>query len=174
MAEPKMKNAKLVPDGYWLVWSNEHNAYWRPNKCGYTQDVAQAGRYPVAEADSICQDAEPGRVHLSRDGSIPPEVMVPAPELTDWLLSDRTAKSIVDMADTATESSNPAQKHYRSLVFLAMRVAASYASYPDWLFDGCRVFQYVKESRQPGRTSEENVSDVLDAIKRLIDEEESK
>lgn len=38
----------------WLVWSNEHNAWWNPNGCGYTPSAAKAGRYSQAVADRIC------------------------------------------------------------------------------------------------------------------------
>lgn len=60
----------------YLVWSNEHDAWWRPNRSGYTHDVWQAGRYPEAEAVEICRKAAYGW----RGGSPPPEVMAPAPE----------------------------------------------------------------------------------------------
>lgn len=40
-------------DGPYLVWSNQHRAWWRPNSAGYTDDVKRAGRYSRAEAMSI-------------------------------------------------------------------------------------------------------------------------
>jgi hypothetical protein len=36
-----------------LIWSIEHNAWWRPERCGYTLRAAEAGRYPVSEANLI-------------------------------------------------------------------------------------------------------------------------
>ena len=47
----------------YLVWSNEHRMWWRPNSCGYTTDIAQAGRYTRAEAikHSSGRDQEPGK-----------------------------------------------------------------------------------------------------------------
>ena len=56
----------------WLVYSNEHSAYWRPDEKGYTTDVAQAGRYTKEHADEICQAAIPGRIGRGK----PPEVAI--------------------------------------------------------------------------------------------------
>lgn len=41
----------------WLVWSNEHRAWWREHGCGYTHDVKQAGRYDFDEAAQIIVEA---------------------------------------------------------------------------------------------------------------------
>lgn len=38
----------------YLIWSNEHGAWWRPHRCGYTKWLADAGRYTRAQAISIC------------------------------------------------------------------------------------------------------------------------
>jgi hypothetical protein len=38
----------------WLIWSNEHRAWWEPDRCGYTENVAEAGRYTLIEARAIC------------------------------------------------------------------------------------------------------------------------
>lgn len=49
------------------IWSFEHNAWWAPESCGYTQDVASAGLYERAKAVQICRDANiacaPGHPH---------------------------------------------------------------------------------------------------------------
>lgn len=60
----------------YLIWSNEHGAWWRPNSCGYTGDMWEAGRYTKEKATDVCQKAANGW----RDGTLPPEVTVPAPE----------------------------------------------------------------------------------------------
>lgn len=41
----------------YLVWSNEHNAWWRPSSSGYTNHIANAGRYGRDEAMKICKGA---------------------------------------------------------------------------------------------------------------------
>lgn len=38
----------------WLVWSNEHDAWWRPKAEGYTTQVEHAGRFTKAEAEDHC------------------------------------------------------------------------------------------------------------------------
>jgi len=40
-----------------LIWSIEHNAWWAPDRCGYTSDVRAAGRYARSEAVAIVLDA---------------------------------------------------------------------------------------------------------------------
>lgn len=34
----------------YLVWSNEHQRWWRPNSMGYTPYLKEAGRYTEQEA----------------------------------------------------------------------------------------------------------------------------
>ena len=41
----------------YCIWSFEHEAWWAPNRCGYTRDLAAAGRYDAAEAGHILADA---------------------------------------------------------------------------------------------------------------------
>lgn len=40
-----------------LVWSEEHGAWWRPGHMGYTQSIREAGRYSLQEAADICAKA---------------------------------------------------------------------------------------------------------------------
>jgi hypothetical protein len=58
----------------YLVWSNEHRAWWGPNFSGYTQDVWAAGRYDEAGALNACRRRD------WPEGAPPPEVMVLPPE----------------------------------------------------------------------------------------------
>jgi hypothetical protein len=46
----------------YLIWSNEHNAWWRPNRKSYTVDIEKAGRYSIDEAITICNEANYGSV----------------------------------------------------------------------------------------------------------------
>lgn len=41
----------------WLIWSNEHKAWWLPPNHGYTQKASEAGRYCFEDAVTICTDA---------------------------------------------------------------------------------------------------------------------
>jgi hypothetical protein len=52
----------------WLVWSNEHRAWWRPKRCGYTEHLAGAGLYTEKEADDCCESRSP-----NKKGELPPE-----------------------------------------------------------------------------------------------------
>lgn len=40
-------------EGKYLVWSNEHRAWWGPDHRGYTRAIERAGRYDRGEAFSI-------------------------------------------------------------------------------------------------------------------------
>lgn len=44
----------------WLIWSNEHKAWWAPDSVGYTKSRKAAGRYTRGEALNICSDANCG------------------------------------------------------------------------------------------------------------------
>lgn len=58
----------------YLVWSNEHRAWWRPNSAGYTTHVSAAGRYSRDEAIGIAKGARDG--WSWRDSHIPDEIAV--------------------------------------------------------------------------------------------------
>lgn len=65
----------------WLIWSNEHSAWWAPNGRGYTNRTAEAGRYPFMEALGICKTYRPEYSWSTNEASRQPmEVMVPSPE----------------------------------------------------------------------------------------------
>lgn len=71
----------------YLVWSNQHAMWWRPNQSGYTQVIEEAGRYPFAEAKEIVRKATvDGRLKHTRTNPVThrqyisfDEVMVLAP-----------------------------------------------------------------------------------------------
>ena len=37
----------------YLIWSNQHSMWWRPDSKGYTPELAEAGRYSRGEAIEI-------------------------------------------------------------------------------------------------------------------------
>lgn len=39
----------------YLIWSNEHRAWWRPSSQGYTMQIEKAGRYTRDEALKCCR-----------------------------------------------------------------------------------------------------------------------
>lgn len=74
LANTPKQSAGLVEETY-LVWSNEHRAWWRPNGRGYTIKLEAAGRYTREEAIDIAggrlgwiKDREPDEIPvLERD-----------------------------------------------------------------------------------------------------------
>lgn len=67
----------------WLIWSNEHAAWWNPERLGYTQRIEKAGRYSLEEAETCAEMRSPA--------AIPPEVVVPSPELRAALAAHEEA-----------------------------------------------------------------------------------
>ena len=52
---PTLARVQDFPD--YLVWSNEHRAWWGPFHAGYVKRVSDAGRYTRQQALDICQRA---------------------------------------------------------------------------------------------------------------------
>lgn len=75
------KAAALTEETY-LVWSNQHRAWWRPDSSGYTRNVSHAGRYTQAEALSI---SFKGRDGWKYDHGIPDEIAVPLSSIPEAL-----------------------------------------------------------------------------------------
>lgn len=44
-------------DRDYLIWSEEHHAWWRPAERGYTSQMKEAGRYSKQRADVIVHNA---------------------------------------------------------------------------------------------------------------------
>lgn len=61
----------VEPEPY-LIWSNQHRSWWRPNSQGYTKHVDRAGRYSRKEALQICRHGRDGWIA----GRAPDEVPV--------------------------------------------------------------------------------------------------
>lgn len=50
-----------------LIWSMEHDAWWRPGHMGYTRNVAEAGHYSDQESRDILKRANyPRRCNEAR------------------------------------------------------------------------------------------------------------
>lgn len=72
---------------YFLIWSNEHRAWWGPAHRGYTSLADRAGRYTREEAVKICNGANYGW-----DGdSNPNELPIPESVAMELLQKDRAA-----------------------------------------------------------------------------------
>lgn len=85
----------IKTDKVWLIWSNEHEAFWCADRNGYSYAIQRAGRYTFDEAFKIVKDANyPSDEHgypenadkRSKIGAqVIDEVMCPSPELIEWL-----------------------------------------------------------------------------------------
>lgn len=58
-------------DETYLIWSNEHRAWWRSGMCGYTTGLRDAGRYSRQQAMRICRAALPSACALGTISEIP-------------------------------------------------------------------------------------------------------
>jgi len=47
----------MNPTSDWVVWSEEHAAWWARGKLGYTDSLTEAGRYTQEEALAIVRKA---------------------------------------------------------------------------------------------------------------------
>jgi hypothetical protein len=96
-------SARGMPDSVrmrmFLIWSNQHQMWWRPLRRGYTAVIEEAGRYTRDAAEKIVADATLGG-QLAHQRTNPvsgaeytsfDEVLVLAPECTD-LAADETAE----------------------------------------------------------------------------------
>ncbi len=63
-----------------LIWSHQHEAWWRPNGRGYTTNPLEAGRYTRAAADAELR-WDSHREWL--DDGRPHEVVINAPSLAE-------------------------------------------------------------------------------------------
>lgn len=55
----------------YLVWSNEHKAWWGPNHAGYNTCIEWAGRYSREDALGICIGARGGRRFNDNPSEVP-------------------------------------------------------------------------------------------------------
>lgn len=69
-----------LEDPTWLVWSNEHSAWWGPRCRGYYTEIESAGRYTLEEAMKHCESRSPA--------DNPPELIQPSPE---WIAARKAA-----------------------------------------------------------------------------------
>ncbi len=62
-----------------VIRSNEHRAWWKPNERGYTSSLELAGCYSRSRAMEICYTAGPTSLRLPRsrdNGFVPAEIMM--------------------------------------------------------------------------------------------------
>lgn len=64
----------------WLIWSNEHKAWWKKGNHGYTSFLSEAARFTFTEACQVLNEANKYRWFCSNE---PHETMVPISSLPD-------------------------------------------------------------------------------------------
>jgi hypothetical protein len=62
---------EAVEHGRYLVWSNEHKAWWRADSAGYASSILEAGIYSRADAIDISHGARDGWIAGRRPDEIP-------------------------------------------------------------------------------------------------------
>ncbi|HLY89069.1 MAG TPA: hypothetical protein VKQ27_08800 [Acetobacteraceae bacterium] len=56
------RNPDRVPAGRMVrIWSAEWSAFWRPNGCGYTTQLAEAGRFLIQDAFAKTRGCDPDK-----------------------------------------------------------------------------------------------------------------
>lgn len=104
------------PGPLYVIWSDEHRAWLKPNRWGYTRQLHEAGRYGPTEAAWICTEANEYWIR-HREPGLPPEVVVTAPEhehvgpLPYQTIVDLTWQRVMDATIAAIEArdaENPA------------------------------------------------------------------
>jgi hypothetical protein len=60
----------------YLIWSNKHERWWGPNRSGYVNRVADAGRYNHIEVIDICTDSMAGTMQsISKFPNLPVKLL---------------------------------------------------------------------------------------------------
>lgn len=65
-----MSQEQTISDDY-VIWSNEHSAWWGPKHCGYYTHLSSAGRYTRDEALKVCVHARGGREFNKNPSEVP-------------------------------------------------------------------------------------------------------
>jgi hypothetical protein len=52
-----------MSDRVYVIWSFEHDAWWKPHRLGYTLEIEEAGHYSADEANEIVDNANRFQPH---------------------------------------------------------------------------------------------------------------
>jgi hypothetical protein len=70
------KRAKSMNEELYIIWSEEHGAWWVAGGWGYTRSMFLAGKWTKAETEEILHKAN----HYLPEGACLNEIAFPAPE----------------------------------------------------------------------------------------------
>ena len=76
----------------YLVWSNEHQGWWKPGGHGYSRGLRGAGHFTRANALRICRDAIPQAGHIGIIAEIP----IKFADVTEFLAGAMIPTSIME------------------------------------------------------------------------------
>jgi hypothetical protein len=92
-----------MTDDHYVIWSNEHNGWWKPHSRGYATGLNGAGFFTREEALMICHAAMPTATHLGRISEIP----VRLKDLTDMMGSQRSDAIMIGAYPWSNDSTDP-------------------------------------------------------------------
>ena len=75
-------------DQMFVIWNWEHQAWWAPDQQGYTEQLAQAGRYTFDEAAEIIIGHIPAGEEVAMVEAEALQTGIPIKDFVDWM--DRT------------------------------------------------------------------------------------
>lgn len=70
---------------FWLIWSYEHDAFWKDKQNGYTTDRKEAGRYSFSEACRIVFEANKFHQNEAYEGMIRDESLCCRAPMIDFV-----------------------------------------------------------------------------------------
>lgn len=158
-------------DRPYLIWSNEHKSWWRPNSRGYTRRIEDAGRYSVDEAEAICRNG--GTARAGSRGGPPYEVAVLSrhairPQGRRVAMSDEDAEISALKAEVA-RLTPPDGSVTVPLAFPNLRTGAALVAVPSDMFNSSPTEAQKREDALIARaeTAEASVKE-LEAGLRLV------
>jgi len=92
----------------YVVWSNEHMAWWGPNRAGYYTHLSAAGRYSREDALRICKGARGGR----RFNANPSEVPIALADAEEFWTEDGLAERRRDEHEAIVREIEQAEAEY--------------------------------------------------------------
>ena len=138
-----MTEAAPGMDAIWLIYSREHNAWWRATAAGYTTEIEQAGRYTRLEARGHCQARDP-----QRDGS-QSEVAVLAPEAADTI--ERLRQQVEELEQNADDDHEEYVRLQQSRCDLESEVKALKAALREAARNDCSQYEHHDPRPWDGR-----------------------
>lgn len=66
--------ANTLKERVWIIWSIEHQAWWKPNHAGYVVTRTEAGTYTFDEARDIVKGANIGEHNIPNEAMIEIEI----------------------------------------------------------------------------------------------------